>query len=208
MNTANNNKFKTSQIVGLVIILASSIALFFTNRWAIDSCPFWKYMRPWNTVNITTRNLVLLALNIGLMNIIKAEVKNLDERGTVIQNYAAKWTFRFAVVFALMMGLLLNTNSNLLIYATVVQGYYLILFKVCMYRDSALVYMDEAQLKVFNKKMKKFFCAFQYSQGIICGGIVGYLGVAQHNSDAYILFLLIYPGICSLALVIYIHWKS
>lgn len=195
-------------MVGYFIVLASLIAIFFTNRWAVGFSNFWQHVVIYNKMNITARNLVLLALNIGTAIIIKAEGKNIDERGIVIQNYASKATLRFAVGFALIMGLLIETNSNLLIYAAIVQGYYLILFKVCMYRDSALVYMNEAQLIVYRKKMKTFFLVFLYSQGIISGGIGGYLAVAQHNTSAYVLFLLIFPFTCSLAQTIYMHWKS
>lgn len=207
-NTADSNNFKTSQIVGFFIAFASLIALFFTERWEVGFSTFWQHVIIWNEMNITVRNLALLALNIGTAVIIKASVKNIDERGAAIKNYVSKHTVRFAIGFALMMGVLLKPNANLLIYAAIVQAYYLILFKVCMYRDPAIVYMDEAQLKIYNKKMAKYFLIVLYSQSIILGGIGGYLVAVQHNTGAFILFLLICPFICSLAQVIYSHWKS
>lgn len=207
MNTAYSGNFKTTQMVGFFIVIASLITLFFTNRWEVDFSTFWRHVILLNATNITVRNLVLLALNIGIAIIIKAGVKNIDERGEAVKTYVSKHTLRFAVVFAVMMGLLVNTNSCLLIYLAVVQGYYLILFKVCMYRDSMVMYMDETQLKANKKIMGKVFLIILFSQSLILGGLGGYLAV-QHNSDAFILFILICPGICSLAQVISLHWKS
>jgi len=196
------------QLTGYIILCSSIIALFFTDRWAIGSLPIWKYFGALNTMNISVRNLVLFALNIGMAIIIKAEEKNTDERGVVIQNYSAKWTFRFAVFFAVMMGLIINTNWSFLIYAAVVQAYYLILFKVCMYRDSALVYMDEAQIEIYSKKIIKNFRITFFSQLIITSGIASYFSTFQHNAGAYNLSLLIGLAICILTYTIYTHWKS
>jgi hypothetical protein len=207
MNTTHNNNSKTTQMVGLFIILASSTALFFTNRWEVGFSTFLQYKLLFNAMNITVRNLVLCALNIGTAIVIKADEKNIDERGAAIKNYVSKHTLWFTAGFALIMGLSLKTNSSLLIYAAIVQGYYLILFKVCMYRDSALVYMDDAQAKIFSKKMAKFFPIVGFIQAIILAGLVRY-SITQHNPDPLILFILISSVIYSMAQVIYIHWKS
>ncbi len=151
------------------------------------------------------KNIHLLFFNIGLAIIIFSNEKYEDERVDKIRNYTAKVMFRVVLVTLILITAFFK-NPNVFLATLYFQTLYIVLFRVCLYRDSALVYLDHNVVKKYFEKNPKQFYKYSlpamFSIGIL-GAIAGYFQVIN-MFDGMIICSVIY----NFALIIFWHWKS
>lgn len=156
------------------------------------------------SLGLTLIKILLFLMNFAIVFTVFSPIKNEDERIEKIRNYAFRQTFRMIVATALGMGLIIKHNPDLLFLTLIMQGYYLLLFHLCLYRDSAILYLDEEQLQVYGKKMRKQNRIVSIIVGLLIGGVMFY--VLLHNPSQYWLALVICMSIISLLATVQVHW--
>jgi hypothetical protein len=198
------NRIRPIHIICYIFSCIFFIALFFTNRWE-HAFHVWVLPNPF-AIGLTVNKLVLFLLNVSLFISILAPLQNEDERLEKIKNYGFIHTFIMALVMGLIMGLFLQANTSLLIYTAVVQVYYLLIFHICLYRDSAMIYMNKKEMIAYGLRINKRF-KINYIQGAFWGIIIGVLSF-NHRDDLVITGIFMVTGIFYLIKMIYMHWQN
>ncbi len=192
-------------LVGYVIGVISLIALFFINIWGLDFAKDLAYNPISIATGLTLNKLVLYILNVSMLIIIFSPESGEDERIETIRNYVIIHTFIAAIPMSvILLGLLMKATS-LLVFTGIVLAYYIIIFNICLYRDSAIIYMNTQQKTIFYKeanKRMKFSYLFLPTIAII--GIT----ISKHQ---YQLFPILIIGMAYLSFLIksvYMHWQK
>jgi cell division protein FtsW (lipid II flippase) len=159
MLTRNAERNRT---MGAVVFCTSLLMLVFLSQFerpinaAIRNLSFGdQCVRIAHFTGISLRKIIYVLMNWGLLLIVFAPMKNEDERIEKIRNYAYRQTFTAIVAMALMTGLVVKDSPGILVLAIIMQLYYLFLFRLCLYRDSKFVYLNEDQKISAGLKMVK-----------------------------------------------------
>jgi len=196
-----------------LIIMGAAIMVFFQfippSEFVSDNpqqgISFDGFLRYLINMPFSSIDFSLLIINIGLNVIIFSKEFYEDERIEKIRNYCFKQAFKQFLVTFILLGLII-ININLLIAVFVIQIYYYFLFRLCIYRDSAIVYASEGDLQKFLKDNKKIYLIILYTQGIVAGIIGGFWSV--YKPDSYMFLSLMTGCIIGTIQIIGIHWKS
>jgi uncharacterized membrane protein len=156
-------------------------------------------------MGLTLNKILLFLMNWGIAPIVFSQVKNEDERIERIKNYASGHTLRTMVLLACLMGLIMKDSPSLLIFMLIMQGYYILLFRLCLYRDSEIVYLNEDQLAVYGKKNLKNFTVLTVIISGIGGGVMAYTGI--HHPAQLSLVIVTMMGISMFVGTVQLHWK-
>jgi len=199
-------------LIGLcLLVFINQLELLFRNENSVLSFltnfrkTLIKIKNPAALQGLSLLNIPWLFFNIGFAVLIFSKEKHEDERVERIRNYAAKATFRFAVVTLLLLALFLQA-PNIFLIALYIQAYYIILFKLCLYRDSALVYIDHDKVREHLKKNSKAFntvMMIMLASASIVGGISAYFA-----ANDFMICFLVTGAVYNFGLTIFWHWKS
>ncbi|SFD88790.1 hypothetical protein SAMN05518672_103708 [Chitinophaga sp. CF118] len=159
-----------------------------------------------HSMGMTLNKILLFLLNWGIAPIIFGQTKNEDERIERIKNYVSKHTLRTMVILACLMGLIMKDSPNLLIFTLIMQGYYLLLFRLCLYRDSQIVYLNEEQLAVYGKKNFKTFTIWTTIISALAGGTIPYMAI--HHPSQLSLAVVVLIGLSIFLGTVQLHWKK
>ena len=195
--------------IAYLLSFVSVLLLFFIGKYEAD---FGKIMRASGVadviVGLSLHKIVLFLLDLGMMVIIIVPLKNEDERIEKIRNYTLKTTFRLTLLMAICIGVLMDISFGLLIYIAIVEAYYLLLFELCILRDSSIVYMTDEQLVIFDRVTMKHFKLFTYIQVGLMGVTIEILFWKYHRPDLLWLVVLVNVGILVLVKTVYFCWKN
>lgn len=128
-------------------------------------------------------NITGLLLNLGLFLIAFGKEKYEDERIEKIKSHALKNTFYFFILMVMLMGVHSTKNYNLLPILAIIQIYYIILMRVCLYRDSLVVYLEDLnadERDEFFKNSRPKLTLSVLGWALIIGAILGTIGGALH----------------------------
>jgi uncharacterized membrane protein len=212
MKKSQYEVWRRYKIIGGIIFLLSSLLLFFST-WLKDiiyhllqGISFGhSIITIIGSMGLTLNKVLLFFMNWGIIPFIFSHVKNEDERIEKIRNYASKHTLRTMVMLACLVGLIMKDTPNLLIFTLFMQAYYLLLFRLCLYRDSRILYLNEEQMTIYSKNNAKQFTVISTILSSICGGTVAYMGV--HYPTHISLVIIISMGISMLFATVQLHWK-
>lgn len=155
---------------------------------------------------ISLRKITLVLMNWGLMPMVFAPVKNEDERIEKIRNYAYKQTFSAIVAMAVITGLVIKDSPSVLVFTLIMQLYYLFLFRLCLYRDSQFVYLNEDQRIASGLKMVKQSYILLIVLGCLTAGLIVY--VVRHDPSQLWVVLVICIAITILVGTTQALWKK
>ena len=144
-------------------------------------------------------------LNIGLSVLIHSKEPREDERVEKIRNHSLSFTFRVMLFVALIMGFVLDQINLLLILATI-QIYYIMLFRLCLFRDSAVVFANRSGKEEYVNKHPGKIRPIVYAASIlpmIFGRVLFKLNTEEFAS--YLAFITISQCVI---MTIAFHWKS
>ena len=198
---------KPGHIVCIAIFFISLITLFFTNRWEAQFAELNIHNVVWNGWNLTISKIVLAFLNASLAYIRLEPLQSEDERVDKIRNYVSRHVLGFGIGLGIIGGIFMKANFSVLIYTAILQGYYILLFQLCLYRDSAIIYMTKEEVKAYNLIVEKKFKSYT-SIACVLIGIFTYGVLTYKRSDLLIYASLIPIGGVFLMKTIYITWKS
>jgi uncharacterized membrane protein len=190
------------------IVLLSITGLFFIGRYEAGFSAFM-HDDPKDDMlpGLTLNKIVLFILNLGLLTIIGTPLKIEDERVEKIRNFAMKQTFIMGTVSAAGLGLLMSGNFSPLIYTLAVQCYYLLLFELCLYRDSRIVYLTVAEQQANVKASKKKLIIYTSVQGVVMG-IVSTIIIQQYRQpNLFWISQAVLAGTVVLVVTVYKSWK-
>lgn len=207
MQKLNNLKWRQIYIAyGLVLV--SAIFLFFVGRYEAGFSAFM-HGDPKDDLlpGLTLNKVVLFILDFSLWAIIVTPLKIEDERVEKIRNYAIKQTFYMGLMSAIGLGVLMSGNFNPLIYVLVVQCYYLLLFELCLYRDSRIVYLTPAEQQAKAKKNKKKFMIYTIIQSVLLPPIGMTVVHHYHRPELMWISMFVLIGIMLLVVTVYTSWK-
>ncbi|WP_147238765.1 hypothetical protein [Mucilaginibacter hurinus] len=131
-----------------------------------------------------------------------------DERVERMRNYAFKYAFRLAVMGAISIGFFLPTKLNMLVYAIIIQGYYILLFRLCLYRDSKIVYKSEdAWRHHIDRSTKRFriYLNIHFFAAMMTAMI---LSKVLSNPEVFWVVTLINIGVMVFVQTIYFCWRT
>lgn len=183
--------WKPYKKVGTIIFILAFVLLFFSNKievviynWVMTTGNWLPYNSKTpiliglvREMGLSVNKFLLLLMNFGMVFTVFSPLKGEDERIEKIRSFVYQLVFRMIVIMALTTGLLLKENPSILLISLVMQLYYLILFRISIYRDASIVYLNEEQLVENGKKTKKSL----YIRGIIVGCAFG-LGFGYVNA--------------------------
>ena len=156
-------------------------------------------------MNFSIKDFLLFLINIGLSIIVFNKENYEDERIERIRSYCFKYSFRFAVVMFMSIGLFMN-HFNILLTVVMVQLYYYLLFRLCIYRDSGLVYADVEEQKEYALRNHKKYSRFLFIWSLIIGGLSGMtMGLYP---EFYGSLLVISGCVFGVIGTVALHWKS
>jgi hypothetical protein len=155
---------------------------------------------------ISLRKFTLVLMNWGLMPLVFAPMKNEDERIEKIRNYAYKQTFNAVVAMAVITGLVIKNSPGVLVFTLIMQLYYLFLFRLCLYRDSKFVYLNEDQRIASGLKMVKQSYIILILLGCLTAGLIVY--VIRHDPSQLWIVLVICVAISILVGTTQALWKK
>jgi len=202
------NKFTWRPIyVAYAFVLVSAIFLFFVGRYEAGFSS-WMHQDPKDLLpGLSLSKLVLLVLDFSLWGIIVTPLKMEDERVEKIRSFAIKQTFFMGLISVMGFGVLMNGNFNPLIYVLTIECYYLLLFELCLYRDSRIVYLTLAEQQAKAKKNKKKFMIYIIVQSIFLPVIGFAIAHYYHRPELVWISMFVFIGIMALVLTVYTSWK-
>ena len=193
------------------IAIVAAISLFFTGKYEAGFA-VWFQDDPTDGLSSIYRNLSLhkiafFILDFSLFCIIATSLPTDDERVEKIRAFVIRQTFGLAIMSAAFLGLVIPGNFNPLIYVLCIECYYLLAFRLYLYRDSRIIYLTvaEQQAKAAANKKRAMI------SGIVMGGLSGLLlGAAEnhHWLDQYWIIMAVLLGIWLLVVIIYASWKN
>lgn len=207
IETSNLTK---AQLNGLIVSFTGLILLilFQLIKFPLDILPSNDFLHQIQTSNpFTLVNVSLLLINIGLVIIVNSKEAYEDERTERIRNHCFKYSFRNAFAFLILLGIA-GIHLNLLVVVLFLLCYYCLLFRLCLYRDSALVYLnDDDQKKHQQKDSRKNIKSFVIF-GCVIGLIAGLATAFFYKTGETFRTGMIIGGACSLLWTFMTHWKS
>ena len=94
--------------------------------------------------------MAMAILDASMIAVIIVPLESEDERVDKIRNFAVKTSFRMAIGFIIILGFY-SVKIDLLLFAAIIQAYYFLLFYLSLYRDAGMVYMNNEELKIYDK---------------------------------------------------------
>ncbi len=198
---------KPGHIVCMAIFFISLTTLFFTNRWEAQFAELNKHNVVWNGWNLTISKIVLAFLNMSLVYFRLEPLQSEDERADKIRNYVSRQVLGMGIGLGIIGGVFMKANFNILIYTAILQAYYILLFQLSLYRDSAIIYMTKEEVKAYNLLLVK---KFKIHTLIACGlnGLFTSCVLMYKRPDLLLYASLIPFGGLSLIRTIYTTLKS
>jgi len=200
------NSIRPVHITCYAIGFICLITLFFTNKWEPGFFELIKHHPLFIEWGLTVNKLTLFLLNASMFISIVSPLKNEDERLQKIKNYVFIHTFIAALGMGIVLGLIMKTSTGLLIYTTITQAYYILIFQICLYRDSLMVYMDKEQLKTYNLEInKRFKTAFVYT-GL--SAVIMNILILNNRFDLTAIAIAGCSFLFFLIRSVYMHWQN
>lgn len=156
-------------------------------------------------INIT--KIVMAVLDVSMMAVLIIPLENEDERVDKIRNFAVKTTFRMAVGFIIMLGFY-SVKIDFLLFAAIIQAYYFLLFYLSLYRDAGMVYMNNEELKIYDKMVSKRFRIYFIIQMGLMGASTSAVISTFHRPELVGIVVAVNTAILVLVKTVYMSWKS
>jgi len=205
----STNNIRPVHIICYVISFICLILLFFTNRWEPEFHDWMKHSPLSRIFGLTVNKFVLFLLNLSMFISIISPLKNEDERVEKIKNYVFIHTFIGALGVGIMLGLFLKIDTSLLMYIALTLAYYILIFHICLYRDSSIVYMSKEELKVYGLETNMRFKSIVFILPILTFVIVHYfMVIAQRGYDLIIPAVMCVCFLYFLIRAVYMHWAK
>ena len=153
----------------------SIVSLFFTGIYEAAYTNFLQQSGVDIISEITLYKTVLFILDISLMVIAFSKLPNEDERVEKIRNYALKNVFMLSMLTAAIVGLVINSNMSMLLYVAFIVSYYILMFRLALYRDPEFVYMTDDELRLYGQSNKRYnwFAIIELSLITSAANIIG-----------------------------------
>ncbi len=167
------------------------------------SSAFYNYIQ--TSAPFTLTNFCLLLINIGLTIIVNSKEAYEDERTERIRNHCFKFSFRNAFAVLMLLGIA-GISANLLIVVLFLLCYYCLLFRLCLYRDSALVYLnDDDQKRHFEKSSKEHIKIILVQSAVL--GLIGG-AITIYKPGEWLIPCILAGGFVGILWSFVLHWKS
>jgi hypothetical protein len=105
-------------------------------------------------------------------------------------------------------GIFIHGNINLLVYVAFMLVYYLLLFRLCLYRDPGFIYMIDEQLRVYTRKTMWRFNIYALIQLSVGFAVANIIGDKFHNADINWEIILINTCFIILVRTVYFSFKG
>jgi len=205
----NISQFKWRPIyIAYGLITLSVLALFFSRLYNAGFAEWLINMDANDIVpGITLTKIALTILDVSMLVIIMLPIKDEDERVDKIRNFAIKITFRMSILFAIALGFY-SLKIDRLLFAAITQVYYFLLFYLSLYHDAGIVYMNNAELEIYEKMVNKRFRVYFFIQMGIMGAATAAMIFPFHRPELIGVLAVVNAGILVLVKTVYITWKS
>lgn len=142
--------FTLNKTIGVTLILMGLLLIPFLNDFKIF-IPYTPEKSTQVLEGLTAARVILILINVGLSFLVFSQEKNEDERVDKIRNYSTRHSFGFFILISVVSAIE-QPDIEVLGVSMIVLVYYFLLFRLCLYRDSTVIYLNGEQLKEYGKK--------------------------------------------------------
>lgn len=190
------------------LIALSIIALFFSRLYDAGFVNWLTGIGLGDAVpGINLTKVAMAILDVSMIAVIIVPLESEDERVDKIRNFAVKTTFRMAIGFIIILGFY-SVKIDLLLFAAIIQAYYFLLFYLSLYRDAGMVYMNNEELKIYDKMVTKRFRVYFFIQMGLMGVSTSVVVSTFHRPELVGIVVAVNAAILVLVKTVYMSWKS